>query len=54
MTKDEMLEKYQVLGFAMGMCIVKDKETGVKGTLYFDDDPTFSVPRNYHTFVEVI
>lgn len=35
LTKDQMLDKYEVLGFAYGMCIVRDKETRKEGTLDF-------------------
>ena len=51
MTKDEMLEKYEVLGFAAYMCVVKRKSDGVKGTLDFADDPING--RQYYNFVEV-
>jgi hypothetical protein len=34
-TKDEMLAKFDVLGFAYGLCIVRDKETRKEGTLDF-------------------
>ena len=32
MTKDQMLEQYEVLGFFYDLCIVKRKSDGVKGT----------------------
>jgi hypothetical protein len=35
LTKDEMLERYEVLGFAMYWCVVRRKSDGVKGTLDF-------------------
>lgn len=46
MTTDEMLEEYEVLGFALGFCIVQRKSDGVKGTLDFDH-----APRRYYNFV---
>ena len=47
MTTQEMQEQYEVLGFALGFCIVKRKSDGVRGTLdmiqyprvYFDFEP---------------
>ena len=53
LTKDQMLEEYEVLGFAFGYCAVKRKSDGVKGTLDFgdftlDNDRT----RFYYNFVE--
>lgn len=47
MTTEEMQEQYEVLGFALGFCIVKRKSDGVRGTLdmlhhprvYFDFEP---------------
>lgn len=50
-TKDEMLEDFDVLGFAYGMCVVKRKSDGAKGTLQFgtfEDDPV----RYYYDFRE--
>lgn len=46
MTTDEMLAEYEVLGFALGFCIVQRKSDGVKGTLDFDH-----MPRRYYNFV---
>lgn len=37
LTKDQMLEHYTVLGFAMNLCLVERKEDGVRGTLDFSD-----------------
>ena len=37
LTKDQMLEHYTVLGFAMNLCVVERKEDGVRGTLDFSD-----------------
>jgi len=52
MTKDEMLEKYEVLGFAgygQSLCVVQDKETNNWGTLDFD---TRDGVRYYYNFQE--
>lgn len=49
MTKEEMQDKYTVLGFALGMCIVERKEDGVRGTLDFS--PHDGV-RYYYNFLE--
>ena len=49
MTKDQMLEQYEVLGFALGFCIVRDRQTGKEGT--FDFAPHDGV-RYYYNFVE--
>jgi len=53
LTKDQMLEQYEVLGFAYNLCVVERKSDGVKGTLDFgdftlDNDRT----RYYYNFVE--
>jgi hypothetical protein len=53
LTKDQMLEQYEVLGFGYGMCVVQRKADGVKGTLDFgewiqDNGRT----RYYYNFVE--
>jgi hypothetical protein len=37
LTKDQMLEHYTVLGFAMYLCVVERKSDGVRGTLDFTD-----------------
>lgn len=37
MTKDEMLDRFVVKGFAMGWAIVERKEDGVTGTLDFSN-----------------
>jgi hypothetical protein len=61
LTKDQMLEQYEVLGFAYGMCVVKRKSDGVKGTLDFGDHPILrpedssnplGYTRYYYNFVE--
>ena len=41
MTTKEATEKYEFISFAYGFAIVKDRETGVKGTLDFDHMPRF-------------
>lgn len=35
LTKDQMLQHYTVLGFAMYLCVVERKSDGVRGTLDF-------------------
>lgn len=50
MTKDEMLEKYDVLGFAYYTCVVQRKSDGVRGTLDFADNHDGT--RHYYNFVE--
>lgn len=37
LTKDQMLNEYTVLGFAMYLCVVERKSDGVRGTLDFTD-----------------
>jgi hypothetical protein len=49
-TKEEMLAVFDVIGFSLGMCIVKRKSDGVRGTLDFTTDPT--TPRIYSNFQE--
>ena len=49
LTKDEMLDKYTVKGFAMGWAIVERKEDNVRGTLDFD---TYNDVRYYSNFKE--
>jgi hypothetical protein len=49
LTKDQMLGKYEVLGFAFGYTVVKDRETGKKGTLDFGD---YNGVRYYYNFQE--
>ena len=48
-TKDQMLDEYNVLGFALGMCVVERKADGVRGTLDFT--PVDGV-RYYYNFQE--
>lgn len=50
MDKDEMLELFDVLGFALGMCIVRRKSDGKEGTLDFSTIP--GEPRYYYNFQE--
>jgi hypothetical protein len=53
MTKDEMLELFEVQGFAYGFCIVKRKSDGVQGTLdFYTDDTASHWVRYYHNFQE--
>jgi len=47
MTKEEMLNEYEVLGFAYGYVLVKRLSDGVRGTLEFDHSP-----RIYRNFQE--
>ena len=49
MTKDEMLDRYTVKGFAMGWAIVERKEDGVLGSLDFD---SHNGVRYYYNFQE--
>ena len=49
MTKEQMLEQFTVLGFALGMCVVARKEDKMRGTLDF---VTVGGIRYYHNFVE--
>jgi hypothetical protein len=48
-TKEQMLKEYNVLGFAMGQCIVQRKSDGVKGTLDF---APWGGVRYYYNFQE--
>ena len=49
LTKDEMLDKYTVKGFAMGWAIVERKEDGVRGSLDFNEHDGI---RYYYNFQE--
>ena len=51
MTKDEMLAEYDVLGFAFGVCVVRRKADGVRGTLLFKKDDRSAGERRYSDFV---
>jgi hypothetical protein len=54
LTKDELLKDYEVLGFAMYMCMVKRKSDGVVGTFAFDAfEEDGRLVRKYYDFVEV-
>ena len=44
-TTAELQEKFNVLGFMMGFCVVEDKETGEKGSFEF-----FHSPRIYFNY----
>ena len=46
-TTSEMQEKFTVLGFGYGVCVVKHKASGKKGTLDFQHAPRF-----YYDFIE--
>lgn len=47
MTTSDMLKEYEVLGFALGLCVVKRLSDGKMGTLEFDHAPRF-----YYNFQE--
>ena len=38
-TTKQLQEKFKVLGFMMGLCVVEDKETGEKGSFEFSHSP---------------
>ena len=40
-TTNELQEKFKVIGFMAPMCVVQDKVTGKKGTVYFAHMPRF-------------
>lgn len=53
LTKDELLEQYEVLGFAAYMCMVKRKSDGQIGTFAFDAfEEDGKLIRKYYDFVE--
>ncbi len=55
LTKDQMLDEYNVLGFALSMCVVERKADGVRGTLDFTHVPMddgVHVVRYYYNFQE--
>ena len=55
LTKDQMLDEYNVLGFALSMCVVERKSDGVRGTLDFTHVPMddgVHVVRYYYNFQE--
>jgi hypothetical protein len=41
MTTDEMREKYEVIGFGMGLCVVRRRSDGQRGSLDFTHMPRF-------------
>jgi hypothetical protein len=43
----QLQEDFDVLGFGWGLCVVRRKSDGVKGTLEFDH-----APRRYYNFLE--
>jgi hypothetical protein len=49
LTKDQMLEQFEVLGFALGLCVVRRKSDGRRGTLDFSD---VAGVRFYYNFQE--
>lgn len=49
LTKDQMLEQYEVLGFAAYMCVVRRKSDGRRGVLDFGDADGV---RYYYNFLE--
>ena len=49
LTTNQMLEQYEVLGFAAYMCVVRRKSDGRRGTLDFD---AVDGVRYYYNFVE--
>ncbi len=49
LTKDQMLEQYNVLGFSYYLCVVERKSDGVRGTLDFAD---VNGVRFYYNFQE--
>lgn len=50
LTKDQMLEQYEVLGFAAYMCVVRRKSDGRRGVLDFCDVDGV----RYYNFLEVV
>jgi hypothetical protein len=49
MTKDQMLDQYEVLGFALGVCVVRRKSDGKRGVLDFENREGI---RYYYNFQE--
>jgi hypothetical protein len=49
LTKDQMLEQYNVLGFSYYLCVVERKSDGVRGTLDFAE---VNGVRFYYNFQE--
>lgn len=53
LSKDQLIERYDVIGFAAYMCMVKRKSDGVIGTFAFrtiEEDGKYV--REYYDFVE--
>jgi hypothetical protein len=48
LTTEQMRERYEVKGFALGFVIVRRKSDGVEGTMDFDH-----MPRVYYNFQPV-
>ena len=48
LTTAQMQEKYEVEGFGGGLCVVRRKSDGARGSLDFTH-----MPRFYHSFQEV-
>jgi len=46
-TTDEMTKDYEVLGFGLGLCVVKRRSDGQRGSLDFTH-----MPRFYFNFIE--
>jgi hypothetical protein len=51
---NELQKVFEVLGFSMGCCVVRNRETGKRGSLEFDrfDLEGAGATRLYHSFVE--
>ncbi len=49
LTKEQMLEQYNVLGFSYYLCVVERKSDGVRGTLDFSE---VNGVRFYYNFQE--
>lgn len=47
LTTDELTARYSVQGFCMGLCVVKNKETGEIGSFQFTH-----MPRFYYNYVK--
>ena len=52
MLKEQMLEQFDVLGFAYGFCLVRRKSDGMEGTLdFYTDDTAAPWVRYYYNFM---
>jgi hypothetical protein len=51
---DELRKDFDVVGFSLGCCVVKDKQTGKRGSLDFDRFEVEGVgaTRLYYGFIE--